>query len=154
MLKRKLILPLFQPFSFEKNLTEPFNLFLIIALQDYQHGGSLPSGSVVKRRVTTMEEEVVIPDANEARPDHILQISSGSGDDAVEAHCIVTMPPSLDDSDVTQTKQYLNEIDDSAIRPEMVSLLQTEGGCKPLSYLSKTTPIVYRLNKIYDNIFF
>ena len=105
-------------------------VFTSISFQDFQHGGSLPSGSVVKRRVTTMEEEVVIPDTNKARvPDRdILQISSGYGDDATEPHCIVTMPPSLDDSDVTQTKQYLNEIDDLAISPETVSLLQTEGG--------------------------
>ena len=60
-----------------------------------------------------MEEEVVFPGTNNP------QISSGS-EDAPEGHCIMTMPPSLDDSDMTQAKQYLNDNDDSALASETV----------------------------------
>ena len=76
-----------------------------------------------------MEEEVVFPDANNARVPgaDIPQISSDS-EDAPEGHCIVTMPTSLDDSDVTQAKQYLNENDDPAFTSETVHL-DTSGEC-------------------------
>ena len=120
-----------------------FPLLNIISFKDFQHGGSLPAGAVVKRRF--VEEEVVIPDTNNARVPgaDIPQISSGS-DDAPEGHCIVTMPPSLDDSDMTQAKQYVtenddsdmtqakqyvNENDDSAFTSETVSPLETRGEC-------------------------
>ena len=116
-----------------------FPLLNIISFKDFQQGGSIPAGAVVKRRVTTMEEEVVFPDANDTRVPgtDIPQISSGS-EDAPEGHCIVTMSPSLDDSDMTQAKQYLNENDDSAFTAETVqldtsgetvSLLETRGEC-------------------------
>ena len=116
-----------------------FPLLNTISFKDFQQGGSLPAGAVVKRRVTTMEEEVVFPDFNDTRVPgtNIPQISSGS-EDAPDGHCIVTMPPSLDDSDMTQTKQYLNENDDSAFTSETVqldtsgetvSLLETRGEC-------------------------
>ena len=108
-----------------------FPLLDIISFKDFQQGGSLPAGTVVKRRVTTMEEEVVFPDANDTRVlpvgADIPQISSGS-EDAPEGHCIVTMPPSLDDSDMTQAKQYLNVNDDSALTSETVQL-DTWGEC-------------------------
>ena len=88
-----------------------------------QQGGSIPAGAVVKRRITTMEEEVVFPDTNNTRVPgaDIPQILSGS-EDTPEGHCMVTMPPSLDDSDMTQAKQYLNENDDSALTSETVQL--------------------------------
>ena len=68
-----------------------------------------------------MEEEVVFPGTNNP------QISSGS-EDAQESHCIVTMPPSLDNSDMTQTKQYLNQNYDSTLTSEAVQL-DTWGEC-------------------------
>ena len=56
--------------------------------------------------MTTIREEVTFPDPN--TPD---SRSCGSGD-AVAAdadHYIVTMPPSIKDSDMRHTKQYLND---------------------------------------------
>ena len=106
-----------------------FPLLNTISFKDFQQGGSLPAGAVVKRRVTTMEEEVVFPDANDTRVPgtNIPQISSGS-EDAPDGHCIVTTPPSLDDSDMTQAQQCLNENDDSALTSETVQL-DTWGEC-------------------------
>ena len=70
-----------------------------------------------------MKEEVIFPGTNNARVPgtNNPQTSSGS-EDAQEGHCIVTMPPSLDDSDMTQAKHHPNENDDSAFTSETIQL--------------------------------
>ena len=93
----------------------------IYSFKDFQHGGSLPAGAVVTRTVTTTKEEIMFPGTTNP------QIPSGS-EDAPEGHYIVTMPPSLDDSDMTQAKQYLNENDSALLTSETVQL-DTWGEC-------------------------
>ena len=81
-----------------------------------QNGGNILGATTVKRRVTTIEEEVIFPDPivpGLSDPDisRISSLPSGSGDtDAADAnHCTVTMPPSIENSDMTHIKQYLEE---------------------------------------------
>ena len=95
-----------------------------------QHGGNILGATTVKRRVTTIEKEVIFPDPivpGLSDPDisQISSLPSGSGDtDAADAnHYTVTMPPSIENSDMTHIKQYLEETIPPGIKHTAVEMV-------------------------------